>query len=117
MNLKETIIRVLREESDKDLTRAIQRLLNMFVDNHKDILCRVEVIHPNKRIKLPEHMYDHEHYAVYFYFIGGYGSVNWPATTVIMIKFDKLMNEAWDFVYNYTGQKIDVFTKHVKSCD
>jgi hypothetical protein len=31
--------------------------------------------------------------------------------------FDDLMNEAWDLVYNYTGQKLEMFTKHVKSCD
>jgi len=116
MDLRENIRTVLREETKVDLTRAIQRLLNVFVDNHKDILCRVEVIHPNKRIKLPEHMYDHEHYAVYFYFIGGYGSVNWPATREVLDKFDKLMNEAWGLVYNYTNQTIDVFTKHVKEC-
>lgn len=117
MKLIGTIKRILREESNKDLTPVIQTLLDGFVDDHKDVLCKVEVKHPYNRTKLPHSDNIYENYRVTFYLIGGYGSSNWPATQAVMVKFDNLMNEAWDLVYNYTGQKLDMFTKHVKSCD
>ena len=117
MNLKENIQRILREETNKDLTLVIEMLLEGFVNDHKDILCKVEVKHPDKRTKLPHSDNVYENYRVTFYLIGGYGSDNWPATQSVRRMFDDLMNEAWDLIYNYTGQKLDMFTKHVKSCD
>jgi hypothetical protein len=117
MNLQETIKKVLREESNKDLTPVIEKLLKGFVDDHKDILCRVEVKHPDKRTKLPHQEYPYENYRATFYFIGGYGSSNWPATRSVMVQFDDLMNEAWELIYDYTGQTLEMFTKHVKSCE
>jgi hypothetical protein len=110
MNLQETIRRILREEVKKDLTRVIQTLLDGFVNDHKDILCKVEVKHPDKRAKLP-------HYRATFYLIGGYGSDNFPITQAIRIKYDELMNDAWDLIYNYIGVKLDMFTIKVKSCE
>jgi len=117
MNLRHDIKRILREESNKDLTQVIETLLEGFVNDHKDILCKVEVNHPDKRVVRPYQEYPHKNYRATFYFIGGYGSSNWPATQAVMVKFDKLMNEAWELIYNYTGQTLEMFTKHVKSCD
>jgi hypothetical protein len=117
MNLRHDIKRILREETNKDLTLVIEMLLEGFVNDHKDILCKVEVKHPDKRTKLPHSDNVYENYRVTFYLIGGYGSDNWPATQSVRRMFDDLMNEAWDLIYNYTGQKLDMFTKHVKSCD
>jgi hypothetical protein len=117
MKLIGTIKNILMEESKRDLTSVIQTLLDGFVNDHKDILCKVEVKHPDNRTKLPHSDNNYENYRATFYLIGGYGSSNWPATQAVMVKFDNLMNEAWDLVYNYTGQKLDMFTKHVKSCD
>ncbi len=105
------------EESKRDLTSVIQTLLDGFVKDHKDVVCKVEVKHPDNRTKLPHQEYPYNNYRVDFYLIGGYGSDNWPATQSVRRMFDDLMNEAWDLVYNYTGQKLDMFTKHVKSCD
>jgi len=117
MNLRHDIKRILREETNKDLTLVIEMLLEGFVNDHKDILCKVEVKHPDKRTKLPHSDNVYENYRVTFYLIGGYGSDNWPATQSVRRMFDDLMNEAWDLIYNYTGQKLDMFTKHVNSCD
>lgn len=105
------------EESKRDLTSVIETLLDGFVNDHKYILCKVEVKHPDNRTKLPHSDNIYENYRATFYLIGGYGSSNWPATQGVMVKFDNLMNEAWDLVYNYTGQKLEMFTKNVKSCD
>ena len=117
MKLIGTIKNILMEESKRNLTSVIQTLLDGFVNDHKYILCKVEVKHPDNRTKLPHSDNNYENYRATFYLIGGYGSSNWPATQAVMVKFDNLMNEAWDLVYNYTGQKLDMFTKHVKSCD
>jgi hypothetical protein len=113
MNLRHDIKRILREETNKDLTLVIEMLLEGFVNDHKDILCKVEVKHPDKRTKLPHSDNVYENYRATFYLIahkGGY------STTRAQL-MDNVMNEVWDLVYNYTGQKLDMFTKHVKSCD
>jgi hypothetical protein len=117
MDLRGNIKKILREESNKDLTPVIQTLLDGFVDDHKDVLCKVEVKHPDKRTKLPHQEYPYNNYRVDFYLIGGYGSDNWPVTQSVRRELDDLMNEAWDLVHNYTGQALEMFTKHVKSCD
>ena len=117
MNLIGTIKSILVEESKKDLTSVIQTLLDGFVKDHEDVVCKVEVKHPDNRTKLPHQEYPYNNYRVDFYLIGGYGSDNWPATQSVRRMFDDLMNEAWDLVYNYTGQKLEMFTKNVKSCD
>ena len=117
MKLIGTIKNILMEESKRDLTSVIQTLLDGFVNDHKDILCKVEVKHPDNRTKLPHSDNNYENYRATFYLIGGYGSSNWPATQAVMVKFDNLMNEAWDLVYNYTGQRLDMFTKNIKSCN
>jgi len=117
MKLIGTIKSILVEESNKDLTPVMEMLLEGFVNDHKDILCKVEVKHPDKRTKLPHQEYTYKNYRATFYLIGGYGSSNWPTTQSVLRKYDDLMNEAWDLVYNYTGQKLEMFTKNVKSCD
>lgn len=115
MNLRHYIKKILREETNRDLSPIIQKLLNGFVNDHKDTLCKVEV--KNKRNKSPQHKYPYKNYSVTFYFIGGYGSSNWPTTQSVQRKYDDLMNEAWDLVYNFIGQELEMFIKHVKSCD
>jgi hypothetical protein len=117
MKLIGTIKNILIEESKRDLTSVIQTLLDGFVKDHKDVVCKVEVKHPDNRTKLPHQEYPYNNYRVDFYLIGGYGSDNWPATQSVRRMFDDLMNEAWDLIYNYTGQKLEMFTKNVKSCD
>jgi hypothetical protein len=116
MKLIGTIKNILIEESKRDLTSVIQILLDGFVNDHKDILCKVEVKHPDKRTKLPHSDNNYENYRVTFYLIGGYGSSNWPTTQSVLRKYDDLMNEAWELIHNYTGQALEMFSKHVKSC-
>ena len=116
MNLRHDIKRILREETNKDLTSVMEMLLEGFVNDHKDILCKVEVKHPDKRTKLPHQEYTYKNYRATFYLIGGYGSSNWPTTQSVLRKYDDLMNDAWELIHNYTGQALEMFSKHVKSC-
>ena len=104
------------EESKRDLTSVIQTLLDGFVNDNKDIICKVEVKHPDKRTKLPHSDNNYENYRATFYFISDFENQGgWNISS--RRRYDDLMNEAWDLVYNYTGQTLDMFIKHVKSCD
>jgi hypothetical protein len=118
MKLQETIRRILREEVKKDLTRVIQTLLDGFVNDHKDILCKVEVKHPNKRKKLPYSDNDYENYRATFYFISDFENQGgWNISHVSRRRYDDLMNTAWDLVNNIIGVPLDMFTREVKSCE
>jgi hypothetical protein len=113
MKLIGTIKSILMEESKRDLTSVIKTLLDGFVNDHKDILCKVEVKHPDNRTQLPHSDNNYENYRATFYLIahkGGY-------STTRALLMDNVMNEVWDLVYNYTGQRLDMFTKYVNSCN
>ena len=113
MKLIGTIKSIVNEESKKDLTSVIQTLLEGFVDDHKDILCKVEVKHPDNRTQLPHSDNNYENYRITFYLIAHKGG--YSATRAQLM--DDVMNEAWDLIYNYTGQRLDMFTKYINSCD
>jgi hypothetical protein len=116
MKLQETIRKILREEVNKDLTRVIQTLLDGFVNDHKDILCKVEVKHPDKRTKLPHSDNNYENYRATFYFISDFENQGgWNISS--RRRYDNLMNEAWDLVNNLIGVPLDMFTREVKSCE
>jgi len=103
MELKQTIKRILREESNKDYTSLIESILtNLFVADHKDEICKVKVVHPREEMQL----HRPEQYNVIFYFIGLINQNNQHI----------LMYEAWDLVYKYTGQKISMSSDYVKNC-
>jgi hypothetical protein len=109
MSLRNTIKRILNEESDKDYTSLIERILtDLFVPDHKDEVCGVKVVHPREKMQL----HRPEQYSVIFYFNG----LEFRFLPKSNLK-DELMNEAWDLVYNYTGQKISMWSNYVTSCD
>jgi predicted phosphatase len=116
MDLRTNIKRILREETNKDLTPVIEMLLEGFVNDHKNEICKVEVKHPDKRTKLPYQEYPYKNYRVTFYIIKGDGRLNSRTGLLSLHKFDDLMNEAFDLIYSYTGERLEMFIKHVKSC-
>ena len=108
MNLRHNIKRILREETTKDYTSLIESILtNLFVTGHKDEVCKVEVVHPQEKMQL----HRPEQYSVIFYF-KGFEFKFLPKSDLK----EELMNEAWDLIYNYTGQRISMFSKYVKDC-
>jgi hypothetical protein len=114
MNLQESIRRILREEQNKkvDLTPLFKKLLNReIVEKNSDILCGIEVVHPDNRESLIGNKFDR--YKITFIFIGD------PRyqTLVISDKYETIMNEAWDIIYSYTSQPIDMYSKTIKSCN
>ena len=118
MKLQDTIKRILIEEATKDLSPILESLLNkMLVNKNRDIICGVKVKHPSNRTKLPDNMYDHEHYRVDITFIGGYGTDFFPVTQSVANKYDSLIDEVWNIVYDFTGKSVDIFHKKVVNCE
>jgi len=117
MNLQNTIRRILREEIEKkDLSPIIEKLLNkLLIKNYKDIVCNVKVTHPSQRQSLNNDKFDS--YKVTITFIGGKGTEYWPETMEIRDKYESIMNEAWDIIYDYTNQAVDIFSTKVKKCE
>jgi hypothetical protein len=108
MDLKDTIKRILKEESNKDLTPVIETLLEGFVNDHKAEICGVKVVHPREKMQL----HRPEQYSVIFYFNG----LEFKFLPKSNLK-DELMNEAWGLVYDYIGQKISMWSIYVTSCE
>jgi hypothetical protein len=117
MNLQDTIRRILREEIEKkDLSPILEKLLNrLLVKNNKDIICNVKVIHPSQRQSLNNDKFDS--YKVTITFIGGEGTEYWPETMAIRDKYESIMNEAWDTIYDFTNQAVDIYSTKVKKCE
>ena len=117
MNLQNTIRRILREEIEKkDLSPIIEKLLNkLLIKNYKDIVCNVKVTHPSQRQSLNNDKFDS--YKVTITFIGGKNTEYWPETMEIRDKYESIMNEAFDIIYDYTNQAVDIFSTKVKKCE
>ena len=106
------------EEVNKDLSPILEKLLNkMLVKDNQDIICGVKVKHPSNRTKLPENIYEHEHYRVDITFIGGIGTKFWPQTQAVQIRYDNLIDEVWNIIYDFTGHPVDIFPKFIKECE
>jgi hypothetical protein len=117
MNLQDTIRRILIEEIEKDLSPILENLLNkMLVNENRDIICGVKVKHPSNRTKLPYNMYDHEHYRVDITFKGRDKSI-YPVPIALQNKYDSLIDDAWNIVYDFTGHPVDIFYKYFKDCE
>lgn len=118
MNLQTTLKRILTEEMNKDLSPLIEKLLNhMLVDDNRDIICRVKVKHPDNRTKLPHSDNKYIHYRVDIKFIGGYGTDFFPQTQAVQRRYDDLIDEVWNIVWDYTKQSVDIFTEYIKKCE
>ena len=114
--MMKNLIRHILTEETKDLTPVLENMLNkLLVKNNKDILCGVKVIHPDKRDSLTG--YKFESYKVILTFIGGYGTKYWPKTQAVRDKYESLMDEAWNLIYDITELPVDVYSSEVKKCD
>jgi len=121
MNLINTIKGIVKEEITKDLSPTLEKLLHkMLVKNNQDILCGVTVVHPDNRESLPDafgNNFKFTSYKVTFIFIGGYGTKYWPVTQAVQQRYDNLVDDAWNIVYNFTGKSVDIFTEKLKKCE
>ena len=114
--MRQLIKRILKEETERDLTSSIKKLLNdSMVPNHK-MICSVDVVAPWNRKPIGPQS-DFTDYQIIVYVIGGVSSKNWPQTQYVVRKRDEIVNDVWHTVYNFMGLSTDVFLRDVKSCD
>jgi len=112
MNLQENIKRILREETSNE-TNAIKQILDLTILNdYRDYLCDIEVRHPKDR-KVLQGQKEWTEYALVFTFLGGDGS----KTMKYYDRCDKIMDEAWRVVYDYTNIATQVYSRHEVDCN
>lgn len=108
------IIGIMNQEYDsnkKDLTPIIHSLLDkMFVSPNKEVVCGIEVTHPEDREVLPGQN-KYKTYKVKIYFVRGV-----KKNRVIGRDYEELMDEAHDLILNMMGIFIDIFSTDVSSC-
>jgi hypothetical protein len=116
INVRQLIKRILKEETEKDLSSSIKKLLeDSVVPKHK-MICTIDVVAPWKRGPIGTHS-DFEDYQIRVNVIGGLGSKRWPQTQAVYKERDKIVNDVWHTVYNFMGLITDVFLRNVMSCD
>jgi hypothetical protein len=116
MNLQGIIKKILKEETSKDLSPVLYKIINkMVVKNNQDIICGIKVTNPVNRVKLPQNIYDHEHYQVDVTVIWDYAGVKIPYH--ISKRYDSIIDDIWNSVYDFTGISVDIFITKVKECE
>jgi hypothetical protein len=113
INVRHLIKRILREETKKDLSPKIKKLLDDSVKPNHKLICKIDVVAPWKLIGNNST----SDYQVMVSVIGGAGSKNWPMTQFVHGSRDKIVNDVWQTVYDYMGIPTDVFLRTVKTCD
>jgi hypothetical protein len=111
--VRQLIKKILKEEREKDLSPKIKKLLNDSVKPNHKMICRIDVVAPEKMYEDPTG----RDYQVMVSVIGGLGSKYWPTTQFVIGSRDKIVNDVWNTIYNYMGLSTDVFLRNVKSCD
>lgn len=106
MRLYDKIKRILSETPRKDKSSMIEKMIeNYIVKGNEDIICGVKVKHPEDRVKLYSGE-PHKSYRVDIYFDSSLNNVG------ISDRKDKIMDDIWSLVYDYTGEALDMFTKY-----
>ncbi len=102
-----------KEKSKKDL---IERVLNdLFLPQYEHVICGFEVKEPHERFDTLGNT-PFQFISVTITFIGGKGTKLWPVTMGVRDMYDKVMDEIWDVIYNYTGIAVELFSKYVRDC-
>ena len=106
--MRQLIKKILREETQRNLSFNIEELLQPTVDKYGDFVCGVrvsqDVMNPKK-------------YSLTVIFVGGSDSKNWPMTQAIHGSHGKVMKEMWETIYNYTGIGVELDASTVRECD
>jgi hypothetical protein len=113
INVRQLIKRIIREETEIDLSSKIEKLLIDSVVSNHEMICKINVVAPGKLIGNT----NAKHYQVMVSVIGGLGTINWPMTQFVHASRDKIVDDVWRTIYDYMGLVTDVFLRNVKSCD
>lgn len=98
------------------MKQVIEDILNnTILPEYEDLICGFEVKEPHERFDTMGNT-PFKFISVTVTFIAGPGTKYWPHTLAIRDKFDDIMNDIWDVIYNYTNIATDVYHKTVKDC-
>jgi hypothetical protein len=115
--VRQLIKRILREETQKDLSPIIKELLESSVGSkYPKTICAFYVVAPWKRGPIGTHS-DFKDYQVMVRVVGGIGSKHWPQTQFVYKERDEIVNDVWHTVNNFMGLNTDVFLRNVISCE
>jgi hypothetical protein len=99
--VKELIKRILIEERGEDLSKTIENLIRISIDEYEGYVCDVEahqnVLNPKK-------------YSVKIIFVK---SRLWPTNYALEAK---VMNQIYDKIYDYMNLSVDLVSVAVKNC-
>jgi hypothetical protein len=105
-----------RDNTKKDLSPKIKRVLQSIIERENDIVCGVEVTAPWNRESL-EFNRPFRHYKILVKFIGGPGTDYYPLTRDDEDMYHNIMDEMWQAVYNYLGLATDLYSQKNKKCE
>lgn len=116
--MRELIRRIIKEETQKDLSPMITKLLETnFLPSHDEIVCGVKVTAPHNRELASNQEFGFSHYRIDVKVIGGHGTKYFPVTQADRKMYDDIIDEIWQLVYSYIGEPTDIYVKKVKNCD
>jgi len=99
------------------MKKVIEDILNnTILPEYEDLICGFEVKEPHERFDTMGNT-PFKFIGVTVTFNAGPGTKYWPHTLAIRDKFDDIMNEVWDVIYNYTNEGVDVYHKTVRNCE
>ena len=114
--MRQLIKRIIKEETEQDLSPAIKELLEAsVVPNYKDTICQISVIPPWKRGPFITNS-NFEEYEIMVRVVGGVGSKKWPETQFVHRERDEIAYHIRQTVNDYLGVPSNVFLRYVKSC-
>jgi hypothetical protein len=114
--VRQLIKRILKEETEQDLSPAIKELLESSVTpKYKDTICQIIVIPPWKRISFIDS--NSEEYEIMVRVVGGIGSKKWPQTQFVHKERDNIVRDIWHTVYNFLGISSSILIRNVISCE
>lgn len=99
------------------MKQVIEDILNnTILPEYEDLICGFEIKEPHERFDTMGNT-PFKFISVTVTFIAGPGTKYWPHTLAIRDKFDDIMNDIWDVIYNYTNIATDVYHKTVSKCE
>jgi hypothetical protein len=99
------------------MKQVIEDILNnTILPEYEDLICGFEIKEPHERFDAKGDT-PFKFISVTVTFIAGYGTKYWPITLSVRDKFDDIMNDIWDVIYNYTNIATDVYHKTVSKCE
>jgi hypothetical protein len=102
-----------KEESQKQVIEDI--LNNTILPEYEDLICGFEIKEPHERFDAKGDT-PFKFISVTVTFIVGYGT-KYGIPLSVRDKFDDIMNDIWDVIYNYTNIATDVYHKTVSKCE